>query len=365
MGLFRFVLLLILPASGFAHHAIVAKFDDSKPVNLEGTINMVDWKNPHVHLFMEVRSGAAVQQWAIELESRVDLVRSGWNKESVRPGDAIKVQGIAARDGSRQVWAKSIVLASSGKRVLDVAVATPPARKEVRQTPRWPDGQPRLGPPPGATGYWAFPSATSLVETGANVAVDSNGLLRNIADADKVAPLQRWARDLYVLRQRNFLKDDPMFLYCKPPGGPRQYQLPYGLQFVEDRNFKRIFALIGSGNRNFRVIYTDGRKNEGLLRGDADNPLYYGRSVAKWEGETLVVDTSGFNESFWFSNGGLPHTEQLRLTERFSRTDLDTLKYEVTINDPGAYTRLWSSSWTLRWVEGEELPVYFCQENRP
>ena len=79
----------------------------------------------------------------------------------------------------------------------------------------------------------------------------------------------------------------------------------------------------------------------------------------------LVVDTSGFNESFWFSNGGLPHTDQLRLTERFSRTDMDTLKYEVTINDPGAYTRPWSSSWTLRWVEGEELPVYFCQENRP
>jgi len=355
--------LLSVPLS--AHHAIVAKFDESKPVNIEGTINQVDWKNPHVHLFMEVRNAGRTEQWAVELESRVDLVRSGWTRDSLRPGDAVKVQGIAARDGSKQVWAKSVALASTGKRVLDVTATAPAARKDVPPTPRWPDGQPRLGPPPGLTGYWAYPSSTALMETGANVAMDANGLLRNIADADKVAPLQRWAKDLYVLRQRNLLKDDPMYLYCKPPGGPRQYQLPYGLQFVEDRNFKRIFVLIGSGNRNFRIMYTDGRKNEGLLSGDADNPLYYGRSVAKWEGDALVVDTSGFNERFWFSKGGLPHTEQLRLTERFTRSDLDTLKYEVTINDPGAYTRPWSTSWTLRWVDGEELPVYFCQENRP
>jgi hypothetical protein len=357
--------VLLSSSSAMAHHAIAAKFDEAKPVNLEGAVTLVDWKNPHAHLFMDVRSGSGIERWAIELESPVDLARSGWNSSSVRSGDAIKVQGIAARDGSRQAWAKSVILASTGKRVLDVSPAVPPPLANVRPVPRWPDGQPRLGPAPGATGYWAFPSATALLETGVKVAMDANGLLRNIADADKIAPLQRWARDLFVLRQRNQLKDDPMFLYCKPPGGPRQYQLSYGLQFVEDRNFKRIFVLIGSGNRNFRTIYTDGRQNEGQLRGDADNPLYYGRSVGKWEGDTLVVDSSGFNERFWFSNGGLPHTEQLHLTERFSRPDFDTLKYEVTINDPGAYTRPWASGWTLRWVAGEELPIYFCQENRP
>src|SRR5262245_31750653 len=280
------VLCVMLSASlATAHHAIVAKFDESKPVTLDGTVSLVDWKNPHVHLFMDVRAGNGIEHWAIELESRVDLIRSGWSSNSVKPGDAIKVQGIAARDRSRQAWAKSIVLASTGKKVLEVLNTTAPRPGETRPTPRWADGQPRLGPPSGETGYWAFPSATSLVENGISVAVDTNGLLRNIADADKVAPLQRWARDLFVLRQRNLLKDDPMFLYCKPPGGPRQFQLPYGLQFVEDRNLKRTFVLVGSGNRNFRVIHMDGRKNEGQLRGDADNPLYYGRSVGKWEGD--------------------------------------------------------------------------------
>jgi len=355
----------LLPAALLAHHALAAKFDDSKSITLDGVVTMVDWKNPHVHVFMNVQGPKGLDQWAIELESRVDLARHNWTRDSVRPGDIIKVQGIAARDGSRQAWGKSITLASTGKRVLDVPPAVPPVVKDVRPAPRSPNGHPRLGPPPGQSGYWGYPSATSLVENGVKVAVDASGLLRNIADADKVAPFQRWARDLYVLRQRNLLKEDPMFLYCKPPGGPRQYQLPYGLQFAEDPNFPRIFVLIGSGNRNFRILYTDGRTNEGQLRGDADNPLYYGRSIAKWDGDTLVVETSGFNEKFWFSNGGLPHTEQLRLTERFTRTDFDTLKYDVTINDPGAYTRPWSSSWTLRWVAGEELPVYFCQENRP
>jgi hypothetical protein len=195
--------------------------------------------------------------------------------------------------------------------------------------------------------------------------MDAYGLLRNIADVDKVAPFQRWARDLYELRQRNFLQDDPMFLYCIPPGGPRQFQSPYGLQFVEDRDRQRIFVFIGGGNRNYRIIYTDGRAQQGQLRGDADNPLYYGRAVAKWEKDTMVVDIKGFNEKFWFSNGGLPHTDQLHLIERLSRTDLGTLKYEVTVDDPGAYTRSWSTAWNLQWVQGEEMPLYYCQDNRP
>ena len=99
--------------------------------------------------------------------------------------------------------------------------------------------------------------------------------------------------------------------------------------------------------------------------GDDDNPLYYGRAVGKWAGQTLEVDTRGFNEDFWFTNGGVPHTDKLRLLERFTRTDFDTLKYEVTVDDAGAYTRPWSTGWELRWVGGADLPVHFCQDNRP
>jgi len=77
------------------------------------------------------------------------------------------------------------------------------------------------------------------------------------------------------------------------------------------------------------------------------------------------VDTKGFLERFWFSNGGLPHTAQLHLVEKYTRLDAYTLKYEVTVDDPGAYTKTWTSSWNLKWFPNEELPINFCQDNRP
>ena len=111
------LVLILTPTEGLAHHSLSAKFVDTKPVTLRGIVNMVDWKNPHVHLFMNVQDGRATN-WAIELESPIDLDRSGWTAESVKPGDAITVQGIAARDGSRQVWANSILMTATGKKVL-------------------------------------------------------------------------------------------------------------------------------------------------------------------------------------------------------------------------------------------------------
>src|SRR5262249_55585521 len=220
-----------------AHHEILAKFDDKKAMTLRGAVTKLDWANPHVHIFMNVQNGNAVANWAIELESPVDLGRANWTRDTVKPGDSLTVQGIAARNGSRQVWANSVVMTSTNKKLFDGATPPKPAgNASTGPTPKWPDGQPRLGAIPGQTGYWAAPTATSMVQTGANVAADSYGLLKNIADVDKVAPFQKWARDLYELRQRNLLKDDPMFLYCMPPGGPRQYQLPYGVQFNEDRD---------------------------------------------------------------------------------------------------------------------------------
>jgi len=348
-----------------AHHEILAKFDDKKPVTIKGTVTKLDWANPHAHIFMNVGTGNAVANWAVELESPVDLGRAGWGRDSVKPGDALTVQGYSARNGSRQVWANSVVMASNNKKLFDMANAPKMPAPPTGPTPRWPDGQPRLGATPGQTGYWAQPSSSILTQAGVNVQADSHGLLKNIGDIDKIAPFQKWARDVFEVRQRSFLKDDPMYVFCMPPGGPRQYQLPYGVQFAEDRDRKRVFVFVGSGNRNYRIIYTDGRQQQGQLRGDADNPLYYGRAVGKWEGDTFVIDTKGFNEKFWFSNGGLPHTDKLHLVERISRPDMGTLKYEVTVDDPGAYTKEWTGSWTLKWVAGEDLPVYYCQDNRP
>ena len=99
-----------------------------------------------------------------------------------------------------------------------------------------------------------------------------------------------------------------------------------------------------------------------------------GDSRGRWEGESLVVETSNFNGKTAATNPGtsgspmqnnIPTSDALRILERFTRVDLGTMRYEVTIDDPGAYTRPWKSSWTLSWVPGEETPYFLCQDNRP
>jgi hypothetical protein len=358
-------LLSAPPAS--AHHPILGKFDPNNELTLEGVVTKLDWRNPHAHIFMNVQQGGETVNWAVEIESPSELVMSGWNGESLTPGEHIIVDGITARDGSRQIWGSSVRLATNDRALFVLNPNLPNLPIVSRPAPRWPDGQVALGATPDnlAGGYWGYPSKTALVEDGVSVPMSRDGQLDNIRDAARVAPMQPWALALYRHRQERFLQDDPMFLNCKPPGGPRQYQSNLGLQLIEDHERERVFVLIGSGNHNYRIIHLDGREPVGQVGGDDDNPLYYGRSVGAWEGDTLVVQTVGFNEDFWFTNGGLPHTNRLQLTERFTRVDFDTLRYEVTINDPGAYTRPWSASWELSWVGGAELPVHICQENRP
>ena len=100
--------------------------------------------------------------------------------------------------------------------------------------------------------------------------------------------------------------------------------------------------------------------------GDDLRPTYLGHSIGRWDGDTLVIDTVGFNEKQWLV-GVYPTTERLHLTERISRPDVKTLTYEATIDDPGAYTAPWSLKWTIsetsksQWIPGGEIFEYICQ----
>lgn len=227
-----------------------------------------------------------------------------------------------------------------------------------RPTPRYPDGLVRLDRVPGEKGYWGEASVSSLFEKGVQVAMDRDGLLADLADAGKVAPFKPWAEALYRHRQATGLKDDPA-RFCISPAGPRHLHTPGGFRIIQDRNYERVYVLFGGGNRNWRVIYMDGRA---APEPDEVVGTYYGHSTGRWEGDTLVVESSGFNARFWFSNGGLPHTEALRLTERFSRPTFDTLHYEVTIDDPFTYRRPWTAAWTVDWVEEGEIQERFCED---
>ena len=334
-------MLLLGTEPSSAHHPISAKFDDNKPVTLNGVVTLVDWRNPHVHVYMNVRAANDADNWAVELESPIDLQAQRLDSRIAEAGRRDHRRGISARNGSRQVWANKITL--TGER--QAGAATSRRRRPRRCSPigrrrAGPTSSRGLVPPPGAcrdTGRSRAPPCSSRATPTSRWI--STGCCATSPTRRRWRPMQPWALALYSYRQRRFLQDDPTFLNCKPPGGPRQFQLSYGVQFVEDRERQRIFVLIGGGNNNFRIIYLDGRGHAGQVGGDDDNPLYYGRAVGKWEGDSLVVDTRGFNEDFWFTNGGLPHTDQLKLIERFTRENFDTLKYEVTVDDPGAYTQ--------------------------
>jgi len=351
--------LLLFAVSAFAQSA--ATYDSSRQVKLTGTVTKIDWANPHAFFFIDVKDAAgAVAAWALEFGNPLDLEKDSWTRNSLHIGDAVNVEGIPARGPRRQAFAKSVTLAKTGKKLFMAAPRKPVSAAAHEPTPRWPDGQARLGPPPGKKGYWNAPSANALVDSSAGkIAMNGDGVLKNLSDVDRAAPFQPWAKSVYEYRQRTLLKDDPL-TRCLPPGGPRQFQMPNGFQFIEQRELGRILVLLGGADRNWRVIYTDGRP-----QGQADEVVrgYYGNSVGKWEKDTLVVDVVGFNEHFWFANGGLPHTEALHLTERFTRPDLNTLKYEVMVDDPRTYTRPWNGGWNMQWVPNEEIQEYFCEEN--
>lgn len=167
-------------------------------------------------------------------------------------------------------------------------------------------------------------------------------------------PFQPWARALYDNRQTNELEPHTR---CKASGVARQFMTPYGVEFVDLAELGRMFIFDIGGPHTFRTIYMDGRSHPDNL-----TPTNYGHSIGWWEGETLVVDSVGFNEDFWLDRRGLPHTEQLHTVERFTRINKNTIDYKMTIDDPGAYTAKFDGGFTLRYNENQELFEYVCQQ---
>lgn len=164
-------------------------------------------------------------------------------------------------------------------------------------------------------------------------------------------PLQPWAEKLASQRMS---KDDPE-ANCLPTGVPRM--APYPWRIVQTPT--HIFFLFEGNIHSYRQIFMDGRAHP-----SDPNPTWYGHSTGRWEKDSLVIDTVGFNDLFWFDFVGHPHTEQLHTVERYTRPDLGTLTEEVTITDPGAYTKPFTINAKHRLLPGDELLEYICQENQ-
>ena len=220
-------------------------------------------------------------------------------------------------------------------------------------TPRHPDGRPNLGPLPGESGVWVGNGGRLAINPNNYEARATLGAPIHIDDV----PLKPWARAIVDERHVTFLSYEP-HARCKPSGGPREFVTPYGLEILDLPEIQRVYIFDIGGPHTYRIIYMDGRPHP-----VNPAPSYYGHSVGRWEGDTLVVDTVGFNERFWMNRDGLPHTDRMHLIERITRTDFDTLQYDITIDDPGAYDATWESGFAINWRPDTEIFEYICQDN--
>jgi hypothetical protein len=230
------------------------------------------------------------------------------------------------------------------------------SQEPPKPAPRHADGRVNFGPPEGEAGYWTRRTPNLVKNEKSYEARTTRSAFIDIADV----PLQDWARELTNFRHTLYLASEP-YTRCKPAGGPRQIMSPYGFEIVDIPELERVYIITTSNAMTYRVIYMDGREHPKDLI-----PTYFGHSVGHWEDkDTLVVDTVGLNEKSWFSRDGLPTTSQLHLVERYTRPSFDTLRYDVTIDDPGAYTAPWQSGFIVGWSKdpSEELFEYVCQEN--
>jgi hypothetical protein len=223
-------------------------------------------------------------------------------------------------------------------------VPEPSAAEPARPAPRLPDGHPDLG---NGKGSWN----PRVIANIAGVGDPNRSPVEHVVDV----PFQPWARAVYEERQANLQKHDPESR-CLPPGIPRMMATPFPFQIFQLSD--RVLFVFEGGAHIWRTIFTDGRPHP-----KDPNPSFLGDSVGRWEGDTLVVDVVGLNEATWLDQAGHPHTEALHAIERFTRTSEMTLHYAVTIDDPLAYTKPWTTSYTIPWAPGVELFEYICQEN--
>jgi hypothetical protein len=176
----------------------------------------------------------------------------------------------------------------------------------------------------------------------------------NLVGLKYEVPMNATAQKLYDARIGVLGKDDPE-ARCLPPGVPRLTTTPYPFRFVQTDNY--IAIIYEGGSQTFRQIFLDGRKHSEFAE-----ELWNGESIGHWEGDTLVVETKGFNDITWIDAAGVPHSKNMKVTERITRLDADNMEIVNIIDDPEMFTKQWSFTTYPKRLKGELLE-YICNEN--
>ncbi|MSV34161.1 MAG: hypothetical protein EXQ47_00995 [Bryobacterales bacterium] len=238
--------------------------------------------------------------------------------------------------------------------------------------PRLPDGKPNLTAPapraadgkPDLSGIWGVPcpvvtnafgglNGKPNVYCATEIAIppEFGNIGRSLKDG---LPYQPWAAELVKKTRAANRPNDPM-THCLPPGIVRLTVFPLFRKMIQAPG---LLVTLNEQNASYRQIFTDGRP----LPADP-NASWNGYSSGKWEGDTLVVETTGFRDGLWLDTGGSPLTDAARVTEKFRRVNFGTLEIEITVDDPKAYTKPWTVKVTQIFAPDTELLDYICLEN--
>ena len=205
--------------------------------------------------------------------------------------------------------------------------------------PRTPDGKPNL---------------TAPAPRGPDGKPDFSGVwdAENVVGRPEPSDLQPWVLDLSRERQLEYYKTRPMY-QCRPSG-------PEAEKFGGWRRIVQTPAAIALLNDDLthRIIHIDGRELEANPA-----PSWMGYSAGRWEGDTLVVESAGFNDKTWVSRYGVSHTEKLRMTERYRRRDFGHMQVEVTLTDPGAFTKPWGFKVDMTLAADTEMLESVCEKS--
>ena len=167
-------------------------------------------------------------------------------------------------------------------------------------------------------------------------------------------PYQPWAALLAAERKDQFSKDNPD-ARCLPLGPLQMLAHPLPKKVLQSPG---LLVLLHERNMEFRQIFTDGRRLP-----EDPQPSWYGYSSGTWDGDTLVVDTVGFRDGLWADFNGSPLTDRARMRERFRRPNYGRLEIQVTVDDPGAYTKPWTVNLNHHIALDTDLLEYACLEN--
>jgi hypothetical protein len=228
--------------------------------------------------------------------------------------------------------------------------------------PRTPEGKPNLEAPtpraadgkPDLSGIWKAEENKPCPPRGCND-MQINEEFGDIGWTLKGGlPFQKWAADLTKLRSAANGREDPTS-HCLPAGVVKSHTLPLYRKMVQTPG---LLLILNERNATYRQIFLDGRPRE-----KDPQPSWNGYSTAKWDGDTLVVETSGFRDDMWLDRNGSPATDQARITERFRRINFGKLEIELTVDDPKAYTKPWTVKINQFFAPDTELMDYICAEN--